>query len=170
MILIPGLRFLRSLGLVVFPVSPLLVFGLVRPIFSIIWVLMNLSLVRRERIFLDYYSGVSYEAQVFSRFWGVVGFGLPQCLTSSFQIQEYCLAPKPPVPISFVLRFRRIQPGLPLPVRLALVKILLILHFLITVFLAPWFIQGGCRGWFRIRRIRGRSCFIYFCRVFWLKT
>ena len=84
MILTPGLRFPRSLGLVVFPVFPLLVFGLVRPIFLIIWVLMNLSQVRREQIFLGCYSGVSYEAQIFSRFWGVVSFGLPQCLIFSF--------------------------------------------------------------------------------------
>ena len=84
MILILGLRFLRSPGLVVFPVFPLLVFGLVKPIFLIIWVLMSLSRVRRERIFLGYYSGVSYEAQGFSRFWGVVDFGLPQCLVFSF--------------------------------------------------------------------------------------
>ena len=80
MILILGLRFLRSLGLVVFLVFPLLVFGLVRPIFPIIWVLMIPSRVRRERIFLDCYSEVSCGAQGFSRLCGVVGFGLPQCL------------------------------------------------------------------------------------------
>ena len=84
MILIPGLRFLHSLGLVVFPVFPLLVSDLVTPIFLIIWVLMSLSRVGHERIFLGYYSGVSYEAQGFSRFWGVVNLGLPQCLISSF--------------------------------------------------------------------------------------
>ena len=84
MILIPGLRFPRSLGLVVFLVFPLLVFGLVAPIFPIVWVLMNLSQVRREQIFLGYYSVVSYEAQGFSRFWGVVSFGLPQYLVFSF--------------------------------------------------------------------------------------
>ena len=84
MILIPELRFLRSLGLVVFPVSPLLVFGSIGPIFLIVWVLMNLSRVRRKRIFPDCYSGVSYVAQGFSRFWGVVSFGLPQYLVSSF--------------------------------------------------------------------------------------
>ena len=152
MILIRGLRFLRNLGLVVFLVFPLLVFGLVEPIFLIIWVLMILSQVGRELIFLDCYSGVSYVAQGFSRFWEVVNLVLPQCLVSSFQIQEYCLVPKPPVPISFALRFRRMQPGLPLPVRLALVKILilLILHFLIAVFLAPWFVESCCRDRFWI--------------------
>ena len=84
MILIPGLRFLRSLGLVVFHLFLLSVFGLVEPTFLIIWVLMSLSRVRRERSFLYCYSGVSYEAQGFSQFWGVVSFDLPRYLIFSF--------------------------------------------------------------------------------------
>ena len=84
MILILGLRFLHSLGLVVFLLFLLPVFGLVMPIFLIVWVLMSLSQVRRERIFLDCYNGVSYEAQEFSRFWGVVSSGLPLYSISLF--------------------------------------------------------------------------------------
>ena len=84
MILIRVLRFLRSLELVVFLPFLLPVFDLVVPIFLIVWVLMSLSRVRRERFFLGCYSGVSYVAQEFSQFWEMVNLDLPQCLVSSF--------------------------------------------------------------------------------------
>ena len=59
MILIWVLRFLRSLGLVVCLLVPLLVFGLVGHIFVIGLELMILSLIGLVRFILGYCNGVS---------------------------------------------------------------------------------------------------------------